>query len=223
MPRTWSALPTEECASSLMATTGRSARVRPIRNGVGVPADHQAGEVAGRPAGHEAPARSLGQPGQVGQHPQGLVLGGHRPRGLDPRRPLEGRAGDDHVEEEGGLGRGGRDERQEFRAVDRHGSRGQRLVEELHHRGRVGPPGADDAVEGGGQRLVDRAAVVERHRVEGEPPPAVVEDEVGQLLVVEEHGIAHGGPFCSCGPSMIADRAPPARRRQTGRRWTETA
>ena len=36
------------------------------------------------------------------------------------------------------------------------------------------------------------AAEVERDRVEGQPPAAVVEDEGGQLLVVDEHRIAHG-------------------------------
>ena len=81
------------------------------------------------PAGHEAAAGTLGQTGQVGQDPEGLVLGRHRPGRLDPRRPLERRAGHDHVEQQRGLGRRGRDEGEELGAVHRDGGRGQLLVE----------------------------------------------------------------------------------------------
>ena len=178
-----------------MATTGRSGASVAHPVGGGVPPDHQARQVPGRTAGHEAAARPFGQAGQVGEDPQRLVLGGHRSGGLDPRGPVQRRAGHHHVEQQGGLGRRGGDERQELRAVARHHGGGQGLVEQLHDHGRVDPARGHQPVEAGGQRLVDGAAVVERHRVERQAPPAVVEDEVGQLLVVDEHRVAHDGPF----------------------------
>ncbi len=46
--------------------------------GRGVAGHHQRRQVAGRAAGDETPARTLWQSGQSGQHPEGLVLGGHR-------------------------------------------------------------------------------------------------------------------------------------------------
>ena len=46
-------------------------------------------QVAGAPAGDEAAARAVGQAGQIGQDPEGLVLGRHRPGRLEPAGALQ--------------------------------------------------------------------------------------------------------------------------------------
>src|ERR1700733_13766829 len=67
------------------------------------------------------------------------------------------------------------------------------VVEDLHDPLWVGTVGVDQAVEDGveGGRLC--SPEVERHGIEGETPTAVVEDELGELLVVDEHRVPHGG------------------------------
>ena len=55
-------MPTEECASSLMATRGRSGAARLAPVGGGVAGHHERGEVPGGAAGHEAPAGAGGKP-----------------------------------------------------------------------------------------------------------------------------------------------------------------
>ena len=56
-PSTCSALPTDEWASSLIATSGRSGAVGLAPVGGGVAGHHEGRQVAGRAAGHEAAAR----------------------------------------------------------------------------------------------------------------------------------------------------------------------
>ena len=161
--------------------------------GGGVPGHHQGRQVAGRTSGNEAPAGPRGESGQVGEDAEGLVLGGHRSGRLHPRRSLQRRAGHHHVEEQGGLGRRGRDEREEARAVAGDHRGGQLVVEDLHDPPRVGSLRVDQPVAG--WRSSDEAWAPPKssgHRVEGQAPPAVVEDQRGELLVVDEHRISHG-------------------------------
>ena len=146
-PRTRSALPTEEWASSLMAINGRSGARSPMPVAGRVPGHHQRRQVSGRATRDEAPAGPVGEPGQVGQDAERLVFGGHRPGRLHPRGALEGRAGHDHVEEEGGLGRRGRDEGEEAGAVARHHRGGQFVVEDLHDPAGVGAVRVDQPVQ----------------------------------------------------------------------------
>ncbi len=158
----------------------------------GVPGHHQRRQVARRSAGDEASSRPFREAGQLAEDPERLVLGGDGTGGLHPRCPLERGAGHHHVEEQGRLGRRGRDERQEPRAVAGDHRRGQLVVEDLHDVVGVGPRGVDQAVEAGVERRRLGPTEVQGDRIECQAPPAVVEDEGGQLLVVDEHGIAHG-------------------------------
>ncbi len=141
-PMTWRALPTEEWASSLTATSGlcRSEPAPPVAGRVA--GHHERREVPGRAARHEAAAGPGGQAGRPGDDLERLVLGDHDAGRLQPRRPVQRGAGDEHVEEERRLGRGGRDEGQEAGAVARHDRRGQLVHEQPHDLGGVVPLGA---------------------------------------------------------------------------------
>src|SRR6185437_12269706 len=81
--------------------------------------DNQGGQVPGRTSGDEAAARRLRHPGPVGDQPQHLVLGVDRAGCLQPGDALDRRARDQHVEQQRRLGRCGRDEPEEARAVRR--------------------------------------------------------------------------------------------------------
>ena len=80
-------------------------------------------QIAGRPTGDEASAGALRQSGLVGYQSQDAVLGGDRARCLEPGDALDRRAGDEHVEQQARLGRRGRDESEEARAVRRDDAR----------------------------------------------------------------------------------------------------
>ena len=160
----------EECASSLTATRQR----RPAAAGPRLPLGHlarddQGGQVPGRTPGDEAAARRLRHPGPVGDQPQHHVLGVDRARRLQPGDALDRRARDQHVEQQRGLGRRGRDEAEEARAVRRDdGGRHDRGVDAEHLVGIVRP--------GAGQPLQRRVelgrvpgALVQRDRVQPQP------------------------------------------------------
>ena len=164
-PSTWSALPTEECASSLRATSGRTGRVGLAPVPRRVAGHHERRQVAGRTARHEAAAGALGQAGLRRQHAEGLVLGHDDAGRLEPGGAVQRRAGDEHVEEQRGLRRRGRDERQEARAVARDHRRGQLVDEQLAAPGRRRCPRAASA------RPVRRRATRRGRRSRGRPGP----------------------------------------------------
>ena len=144
---------------------------------------HQSGQVAEGAALHEHPGRRRRQPGEVGQPAQRLVLGVDGAGTLQPRPAVDGRRAHDEVEQRGGLGRRGRDERQVPRVVHRDARTGQHLVEQPQH------PLAPQAVPG--DRLADllvqlvvRPGTVQRDRVQPHPPARVVDDGHGQTLGV---------------------------------------
>ena len=94
--------------------------------------------------------------------------------------------GDDHVEEEGGLGGRGGDEGQEARAVHGDHGEGQVVAEALEDELGADALGGEQPVEGR-LELGGPSDEVEVDRVLGEPPPAVVEDQLGHGRVVGEH------------------------------------
>ena len=83
------------------------------------------------PPDTNAPPEPSGMPAWCGEERQRLVLGDHDAGRLEPARPVETRAGDDHVEEQGVLGRRVGDEGEEARRVDRDDRRGQFVAEEV--------------------------------------------------------------------------------------------
>ena len=103
-----------------MLTATRKRRPRPASPGLALghlPGDHQGRQVPRGAAGDEAPARRAGQPGPVGDEAQHQVLRVDRAGRLQPGDALDRRARDEHVEQQRGLGRRGRDEAEEPRAV----------------------------------------------------------------------------------------------------------
>ena len=120
--------------------TGGSDPAAPVAGRVA--GHHEGREVPGRATGHEAPPGPGGQAGRPGDDLEGLVLGDHDAGRLQPRGPVQRGARDEHVEEERGLGRGGRDERQEAGAVARHHRRGQLVDEQPHDLGGLVPLGS---------------------------------------------------------------------------------
>ena len=136
--------------------------------------DHERRQVSGRTTRDETSARGRREPGEVGEEPQRLVLGVDRARRLQPRRRVDRRRRDDRVEHERGLGRRGRDEREEPRAVGRDAGGREDLGEHPEHGfgvtafGRDRPPRTR-------RELVVGAGVVERRGVEPEPLERVIE------------------------------------------------
>ena len=147
---------------------------------------HEGREVAGRAAGDEAPTGPGGKAGRLGEDLERLVLGHHHAGRFQPGRAVQRGAGDEHVEEQGRLGRGGRDEGQEAGAVTRHHGRGQLVDEQPHDLGGLVPLGAHQAGQHRDQ-IRGLAAEVERDRVERQTLLAVGHHQVGHGLVVVEH------------------------------------
>ena len=94
--------------------TGRRVAEPPL---AGLPGHRERRQVAGRAAGDEAAARAGRHAGLVGDQPQHGVLGRDRAGRLQPGDALDRGAGDEHVEQQAGLGRRGRDEAEEPGAV----------------------------------------------------------------------------------------------------------
>ena len=86
-------------------------------------------------------------------------------------------------------------------------------LEDRQHGPRVARGRSDDAVEVAVGEP-GRAAEVEGDRVEGQPAPAVVEDQLGEVLVEPEHGV-HGPSMCW---SPRHDRIPALRAGPAARR-----
>ena len=83
MPITRRALPIEEWACSLTAARSRAGPAAETL-ATHLPRHDQSGQVPGTAAGHKAAARRRREAGQIGQHPQGLVLRRDGPGGLQP-------------------------------------------------------------------------------------------------------------------------------------------
>jgi hypothetical protein len=131
-----------------LVTDGDAGVIRgpPLPVGGGVAGHDQSREVAGRSTRHEAATGAGGKPGQPGQYGERLVLRSYRTCRLQPRGALDRRARHDHVEQQGRLGGGGGDERQEAGAVARD-HRLRQLVEGLHHVPRVVPLRAEHPLQ----------------------------------------------------------------------------
>ena len=157
-----------------------------------LPGDHERRQVSGRTTRDEASARGRREPGEVGEEPQRLVLGVDRARRLQPRRRVDRRRRDDRVEHERGLGRRGRDEREEPRAVGRDARGREHLGEHPEHGFGVTALGRDRPPRTR-RELVVGAGVVERRGVEPEPLERVVEARPRRALgcLVE---VVHGTP-----------------------------
>ena len=138
---TRAALAIEECASALQATTQRVRALAPRGGPARVwRAATSADRLPSVPPCTKTPPASAGQPDQVGDPAQRLVLGVHRARALEPRAAVDRRGPDDHVEERRRLRGRPRDERQVARVVDRDAGLGQHLVEERPARARRRSP-----------------------------------------------------------------------------------
>ena len=142
---------------------------------------HQRRQVADRAAGDEAAAGRLRHAGQVGQPAQRLVLGVDRARPLQPAAAVDRRGADDQVEQRRQLGRGGRDERQVARVIDRHRGRRQRLGEDAQRLRGAEAVGSDRRAGLGGQ-LLAAARAVQRHRVQAQAVADVGEQGLGDPL-----------------------------------------
>ena len=119
-----SVLVIDECAS--LPTTTRSrrrGRPSPSRFLAVSRATASADRLPADPPETKQPPDVVGQAGLVGDQPQHGVLGGDRAGRLQPGDALDRRAGDQHVEQQAGLGRRGRDEAEEPRAVGRDDAR----------------------------------------------------------------------------------------------------
>ena len=147
---------------------------------------HERREVPGRASRDEASPGPGGQAGRPGQDLERLVLGDDGAGRLQPRRPVQRGAGDEHVEEQGCLGRGGRDEGQKAGAVARHHRRGQLVDEQPHDLGGLVPLGAHQTGQDRDQ-IRGLTAEVQRDRVECQTLLAVGHHQVGHGLVVVEH------------------------------------
>lgn len=75
--------------------------------------------------------------------------------------------------------------------------RRQAFGEEVEHLLRIVSQRAEKAVEEVAGRDVV-AAVVERHRIEGEAFGTVREDQIRHALVEDEHRVPHAGRFALC-------------------------
>ena len=91
-------------------------------------------------AGHEHAAGAGGQPGEVGDPAQRLVLGVDRAGALEPRAAVDGRGADDEVEQRAASVGRARDERQVPGVVDRDARRGEHVAKTPAPRGRRCPP-----------------------------------------------------------------------------------
>ena len=172
------AFATDEWVWSLTATRqrGRSGRGRPLRH---VACHDEGGEVPGRAPGDEAPTGFGGQPREVGDEPQRLVLRVHRAGALEPRDRLQRRCRHHHVEQQRRLRRRGRDEGEEARAVARDHRGREHLGEDSQHV--VGIVALRvQQVAGSRLQLVAVDGVVDRNRSELQP-----------ILRVREHGPRH--------------------------------
>ena len=171
--------------------TAQVSRVGTRPGATTVVASHgERGEVAERAARDERPARALRHPGAVGQERQQLVLGHHHAGGLEVARAVERRARDDHVEQQGGLRGGVRDEGEEPRVVDRHDGRGQVVSEQLEDLLGVVALLVEEALDARGGVIADPTEV-ERWRIDGQALAAVLEDGVRHRGVVGEHRVTH--------------------------------
>ena len=83
-----------------------SRRITPQEAG-GVAGRHEGRQVGGRAPADEAPAGALGEPGEVGEPLQRLVLGRDRPGAALPQPAEDARGADDEVEQVGGRRRRG--------------------------------------------------------------------------------------------------------------------
>ena len=202
-PETWSALPTDECASSLTATSGCAGAVGVPRRCPAVSrATMSAERLPADPPATKHPPRRRGKPACAASTAERLVLGHDDAGRLEPGGAVQRRAGDEHVEEQRRLGRRSRDEREEARAVARDDGGRQLVDEELQHRraaslpsGRMSPASSASSDSTPGRR--SRAATGSMRQT----LPARRHDEVGHGLVVLEHRARHqaGGHLRAAG------------------------
>ena len=184
----------EEWASALQATTQRAGAAAVRRSRAVWRAATSAERLPRVPPWTKTPPASAGKPGEVGDPAQRLVLGVDRAGALEPRAAVDRRGTHHEVEERGGLGRGGRDEGEVARVVDRDAGLAQHRVEQ-----REGLLAAEavlgDGLARGDLQLAQRARSVEGHRVEDQAPARVLQDRLAELLglvVVAVHGVILG-------------------------------
>ena len=176
-------------------------------------------EVGSRPAGHEAAAGAVGQPGERAQPLQRDELGGHRAAGLLPALARERPGADEGVEQRRRRRRRGRDVGEEARVVEGDVVRQQHVVDERQRLVEPEPTWRDGAQGGDvGRRRRPPERGVGRE---------VVADPAGQLVgqpgvvrrpAVELHGVrlAGAGPYARRRVSAPTRTriAPDLRRRQ---------
>ena len=120
-----------------------------------------------------------GSPACGGQHAERLVLGHDDAGRLQPGGAVQRRAGHEHVEEQRGLGRRGRDERQEARAVAGDHGGGQLVHEELAARRRRRCPRAASGRPARRRATRRRPPKSSGDRVHGQALAARRQDQVG--------------------------------------------
>ena len=148
----------------------------------GVPGDGDGGQVAGGATGDEAATRGRRQAGLVGDQPQHGVLGGDRAGRLQPGDALDRGAGDQHVEQQAGLGRRCRDEAEEAWAVGGDDGRRDHRGVDAQHLVRRPAPVADDPVQHPIQVGGRLGAPVQRYRVHPQPVLGVGQDAADHLF-----------------------------------------
>ncbi len=173
----------------------------------------QGGEVGRGPTGHEHATRVPGQPGDVGEPAQRLVLGIDRPRRVEPRRCDDARRRDDLVEQDRGRRGRVRDEREVRRMIGRHAGGPQHLAP--HAQGLVAAEtrGGHGAL-GRGRQLLEGSWAAQR-RGPREPRPNVGVDRGEQPVGFLGEGVHAHVP--SAGPSSRRGAAPCLTRPARGR------
>jgi hypothetical protein len=159
-----------------------------------VAANGEAREVAHGSARHKRAARSCGHARETGNELQGLILGHHDAGGFEPTGAVKSGARDHHVEEQGILGGGVGNKREEPGRVDGDHRDRELLFEEAKYFAGVVAFSRDETIKrvlGNGYQTAE----VERHRIHGQTFSAVVKNSVREGGVILIHLVAHWETF----------------------------